>query len=155
MKLSAREDIDAPIAEVFQRLADFEGWERAAMRRGAEIHRTDALPRPAPGMAWSISFVYRGKPRRLSLTLDEIVAPGKLAFSGRGPNLEGGIVLDLIEMAPRRTRLMVKLEVRPRTLVARLFIQSLKLGRGKVEARFRARIAQVATEIDGRARGQV
>jgi carbon monoxide dehydrogenase subunit G len=153
MKLSAREDLDAPIATVFERLADFDGWARAAMRRGAEVQRTDSLSRPGPGMAWALEFPYRGKPRSLTLRLDEMAAPERLGFSGRGPNLEGGLSIDLIEMAPRRTRMTVRLEVRPRTLVARLFIQSLKLGRGKIEARFRARVAQAASEIDGRARG--
>jgi carbon monoxide dehydrogenase subunit G len=153
MKLSAREDIDAPIAVVFDRLADFDGWTRAAMRRGAEVQRRDALPRPGPGMSWALGFLYRGKHRSLALSLDEMVPPERLGFSGHGPNLEGGLSIELIEMAPRRTRMTVKLEVRPRTLVARLFIQSLKLGRGKVEARFRTRVAQAASEIDGRERG--
>lgn len=153
MKLSAREDVDAPIGVVFDRLADFDGWARAGLRRGADVQRTDALRQPGPGMTWKLGFVYRGKPRRLTLTLDEMVAPSRLAFSGLGPNLEGGLTVDLLEMTPARTRMTIKLEVRPRTLVARLFIQSLKLGRGKVESRFRARVAQLATEIDGRARG--
>ena len=34
MKLVAKYDVEAPVDFVFAQLADFEGWERAAMRRG-------------------------------------------------------------------------------------------------------------------------
>ncbi len=155
MKLSAREDIDAPIGAVFDRLADFAGWERAALRRGAEVRRADAMDRPGRGTGWTVQFTYRGKPRRIAIRLDEMITPTRLAFSGGGPNLDGGLTVELIEMAPRRTRVTTKLEIKPRTLVARLFVQSLRLARGRVEARFRARVSQIAAEIDGRARGAV
>jgi carbon monoxide dehydrogenase subunit G len=148
MKLNARQDVDLPIATVYARLTDFDGWQKAALRRGAMVARTDRMSHPAAGMSWSASFAYRGKPRQLDLSLDQIVPPERLAFSGSGPNLTGTVAIDLVEMAPQRTRVMVKLEIKPRTLVARLFIQSLKLGRSSVEDKFRARVAQVLAEIE-------
>ena len=45
MKLNVRQDIDLPIARVFARLSDFDGWQKAALRRGAEVARTDKLDR--------------------------------------------------------------------------------------------------------------
>ncbi|EKD59823.1 MAG: hypothetical protein ACD_54C01115G0002, partial [uncultured bacterium] len=43
MRFATKQDIEAPIADVFRLLSDFESWERAAMRRGAEVARTDKL----------------------------------------------------------------------------------------------------------------
>jgi hypothetical protein len=147
MRLSARQDIDVPVTLAYARLTDFDGWQKAAMRRGADIARTDALPRPAPGMTWSVAFTYRGKRRLLDLSLDNIVPPEHLGFSGAGQNLTGALSIGLTEMAPGRTRVVVKLDIKPRTLAARLFIQSLKLTRADVEGRFRSRVAQVLAEI--------
>jgi carbon monoxide dehydrogenase subunit G len=150
MKFAAREDIDAPIAEVFAGLTDFDRWQREAMRRGAVVNRTDVLPVPARGMGWTADFTYRGRPRRLNLLVDEIAAPSRLAVSGSGPNVAGTLMVDLTEMSPRRTRMIVRLEVRPRTLAARLFLQSLKLARGKVDAKFADRVRQFAARFPAR-----
>ena len=149
MRLSSKDEVEAPVAFVFAQLSDFGGWERAALRRGSEVHRTDAGDGQ---LSWSVTFSYRGKPRHLALTLDEIAPPSRLAFSGAGASLDGVLGIDLVEMAPRRTRIVVKVDVRPRTLVARLFVQSLKLARGRVETRFRTRASQIAGEIEDRYR---
>ncbi len=148
MKLSARQDIDAPIEKVFARLADFEAWQRAAMRRGAGVVRTDGLSGTARGMSWVVDFTYRGRHRRLQVMLDEFVAPSRLALSGSGPNVAGTVMVDLTALTPHRTRMIVKLDVRPKTLVARLFLQSLKLARTRVDARFRERVAQLVEKIE-------
>ena len=55
MKLEAKHDVEAPAAFVFAQLADFEGWERAAMRRGADVTRLDTLRTVGPGMTWTAS----------------------------------------------------------------------------------------------------
>jgi carbon monoxide dehydrogenase subunit G len=150
MKLSTRDDIEAPIAFVFEHLTDFEAWERAALRRGAEVQRTDRLAAPGPGLSWEVAFDFRGRRRELDLRLDRMEPPVRLVFSGVGPNSEGTLDIELIELAARRTRVAVRLEVKPRTLVARLFLQSLKLAKARVEGRFKSRVAQLAAEIADR-----
>jgi len=51
LKLAAKYDVEAPVEFVFAQLIDFEGWERAAMRRGADVSRTDKLTKAGPGMS--------------------------------------------------------------------------------------------------------
>lgn len=152
MKLSGRQDIEAPIAVVHRMLSDFDGWERGALRRGAEVTRTDTMTQPGPGMGWLVRFAWRAKPRTVTLRLDVLDPPVRLRLSGQGANLEGEAAIDLLELGARRTRVHVAVEARPRTLSARLFLQSLRLGRARVQRRFDQRLATVAADIEDRHR---
>lgn len=147
MKLSAREDIDVPQDRAFQTLARFEHWERAALRGGASVTRTDRLAAAGPGMAWQVGFAWRGKPRSLSIRLTDFDAPQGMRFEGMSPSLQGWMTIDVVRMGPRRTRLVVTLEVKPRTLASRLFLQSLRLARGRVVKRLQTSVEQLGQAI--------
>lgn len=152
MKFATKKDIEAPIDQVWAAMADFEAWERAAMRRGVEVARTDTLSAPALGMSWLARFVYRSKDRSVDLKLVEMAAPTQLGFSGISAALEFEAKVELMEMSAKRTRIHVAVEVKPRTLGARLFLQSLRLARGKVDRKFDLRVGQLATDLEQRFR---
>ena len=61
MKFSTTEDIAAPAEAVFDAFCDFASFERAAMRRGAEVQRLDHMAVPGVGMAWHAPFDMRGQ----------------------------------------------------------------------------------------------
>lgn len=152
MKLSTREDIEAPLDVVFADFADTEAWERAVLRRGAEIVRVDRLPAFGPGMAWVVTFDYRGKSRKVTVKLTEAEAPNALGFQFSAANLEGTFALEFLALSARRTRVTFAAEVKPKTLAARLLLQSVKLAKGKVDRKFQTRIAQMCNEIEERHR---
>lgn len=152
MKLTTRQDIEAPLAQVWATVTDFDAWERAAMRRGADVARTDSLRVPAAGMNWSAKFLYRGKDRSVSIALTRLDAPNRLGFKAGSQAVEADIQIELMEMAARRTRMHVSTEVHPHSLGARLFLQSLRLARARVERKFQTRVATLAREIEARAR---
>ena len=89
MRFATKQDIEAPIVDVFRILTDFEAWERAAMRRGSEVARTDKLRGVAAGMRWAARFSYRSKPRGLELELTQIEQPVLLRFAGVSQAIEG------------------------------------------------------------------
>ena len=150
MKLTSKQDIEAPLGFVFQQLADFESWERAAMRRGADVSRTDKLRAPGPGMGWLARFRYRSRDRKLEIRLDQLDPPSHLVFSGVSKLVDGEMVVDLIELGQKRTRVQVSLDLKPKTLTAKLYVQSLRLARSRVEKNFGQRIAQMTGEIEER-----
>lgn len=152
MKFSTRADIEAPIEFVYATLSDFEAFERGALRRGAEVLRTDATRGFGPGMCWNVQFSYRGKARRIEITLAAAERPVLLRYSGVSPSVDGTLALELLALSPQRTRIKVDLEVKPRTIAARLFLQSLKLVKTRLVARFKKRVATYVTEIEGRYR---
>lgn len=152
MKLSTREDIEAPLSYVFGVFADTDGWERAALRRGAEVARTDKLRGLAVGMSWAASFVYRGKPRMLTAELSRLDAPHSMGFSFVANNIDGDISIEFVELSARRTRVTIGTELKPRTLAARVFLQSLKLAKGKLERKYDQRIGLLCNDIEDRYR---
>ena len=150
MKLTTKQDVEAPVAFVWQSLTDFESWERAAMRRGADVTRTDTRPVPGPGMSWDTRFAFRGQDRTVLLRLTEMERAARLGFAGTSRLFEGPVVFELVDMSARRTRLHVTTEVLPLTLAARLLLQSLKLAKAKVTKKYDRRVAQLATELEQR-----
>lgn len=152
MRFATKQDIEAPIGDVFRIISDFETWERAAMRRGAEVSRIDKLRAVAAGMRWSARFSYRSKPRNMELELTQIDSPTLLRFAGISLAVEGVASIDLMELGGKRTRMHVVLDVSPRSLTARLFLQSLRLARARIDRKFDQRIAQLAGEIEARNR---
>ena len=152
MKLTAKQDIDAPVAFVYRVLTDFDSWERSAMRRGADVNRSDKLRQPGPGMTWIARFFYRGKDRTLTVRVDAMDAPVHLAMAAFSPVVEGQCKLDLLEMSAKRTRLHIVVDTKPKTFAARLYFQSLKLAKGRVERNLQKRTAILAAEIEDRFR---
>jgi hypothetical protein len=147
---AAKIDIEAPMDFVYAVLTDFDAWEKAAMRRGADVHRTDKRRDPGPGMAWTIGFSFRGKERVLAVTLTELDERTKLSFKAEGKLIEADQVIDLLSLAPKRTRLTLNMDIRPKTLGARLLLQSLKLARTKVQIRLNKRMVQFADDLETR-----
>lgn len=155
MKFAVKQDIEVPVAFAFAYLSDFDAWERSAMRRGAEVARTDQLRTPAAGMTWQAAFPYRGKLRKLDIRLTKMVAPNKLNLTAQSAAIEIELAVDLAEMSARRSRLHLTMEVIPRNLAARLFIQSMRLARTRMDRKFAQRVAQVVTEMETAYRDKV
>lgn len=152
MQFSTREDIEAPIGFVFDQLSDFDGFARAASRQGVDVERLDRRSSPGAGMSWRCQFTLRGKSRRLEITLQEFEPVTALVFDGESRNLSGGLRVELTETGPGRTRVQVRLDVRPLTLPARVALQSLRLAKARTRAKFSRRVRAQTDEIARRYR---
>ena len=150
MKMSAREDVEAPIAFVYEQITDFAAFERKAMRRGAEVQRVDSLAAPGPGMAWDVDFTLRGKHRKVQIALGKLDPPNGLIITSRSPAMGGQMTVDLVALSRNRTRMSLDIELSPKNLSSKLLVQSMKLARKTLNRRLRKRIAQYAAELEDR-----
>jgi hypothetical protein len=150
MKLMVKQDVEAPVAFVYKVLTDYDGWERSAMRRGADVNRTDKLRQPGPGMTWIAKFFYRGKDRTVTIRVDAMDGPGHLAIAMFSPVVEASCKMDLLELAAKRTRMHVEMDTKPKTFGAKLYFQSLKLAKARVERNVQKRFMTLAAEIEER-----
>ena len=149
MKLSAREDIEAPIDYVFDKVSDFALLERSGMRRGVEVVRKEAEGRTS----WDLAFSFRGRPRKALVTLEKVEAPNSLVAAFSSGGLTGHTAVELIALSRNRTRLSISVDFAPQTLSARLLVQSLRLAKMTISRRFKARVADIAEDIEESHRG--
>ena len=153
MKLTTRQDIEAPLDFVYAQLTDFDHFERMAMRRGAEVERTDRLRSPGVGMAWRVRFAFRGRPRTAQVRFADAEPGAHLTWAFDSPSLQGTARVELVSLSPRRTRMTVVSEVKPKTLAARLLVQSARLAKGRVQRRLDVASGKLANMIEEQARG--
>lgn len=152
MKINGKHDVDVPLGFVARILLDFPGWERAALRRGLDVRRTDNLADPGLGATWTARFSYRGKPRVIDLKVIEVDPAGRIVVAFSGKSAEGTATLVPLAMSVQRTRISATLDVQARTLAARLLFQSMRLARQRVVRRFEHRLAQFGAEVELRFR---
>jgi len=150
MEFSTKTDIEAPIAHVFAQLTDFPVFERQAMRRGADVRRRDTLARPGVGSAWDVTFKFRGKDRHVVATVTAFEMLNGYSVTATSGGLDSVMVIDLVVLSRTRTRLSVTLTLVPKTLTARIMVQSMKLGRGNLNRKFAARVEEYALDVQGR-----
>lgn len=144
MQFETKEDIDSPIEEIFAAITDFEMFERSAIRRGVEVARKGDAAAGLENLSWDVGFLFRGTKREMSLTVDRSDPPNAIDLKAKGNGMSGEMHVELLALSPRRTRMIVRFNLTPKTLAARLLVQSLKLARNKIDRRFRLRVAEFA-----------
>jgi uncharacterized protein YndB with AHSA1/START domain len=148
VKFDIHEDIAAPAEFVFRRLTDFARHERKALRQGAQVKRVDGGSDIGKGTAWDLSFDYRGKPRQMHAEIIEWTPPERFRVSAISAGLDSLSVIDVVALSRTHTRVNVAIELLPKTLTAKLLVQSLKLARSSVTGRLQGRLKDMATEIE-------
>lgn len=150
MQFTTREDIEAPIEYVFDVVSNFEGFRRQAMRRGAEVARLDSLEKPGVGMSWALAFPFRGKRRNMEIEMTEYAPTSHMVFDSRMSGLNGQVTVDCLALSRGRTRLELNVKMKPKSLSARLLVQSMKLARSSLNKRFKVRVAEFAKTTEER-----
>lgn len=141
MKFTTHNDLDVPIDYAFQRVSNFDGYERQAQRRGAQVTRVDSGV-VRVGSAWDVAFMFRGKERKMRATIAQIDGPERLLIDTTSNGLNSVTRVDLVSLSPQTTRLSVTIELAPKSLSARLLLQSLKLAKTNLNRRFKKRISE-------------
>lgn len=151
MKLTAREDITAPIAQVYNQLIDARALENGILRRGGDMRRSGNANILVQGEELSTRFGFRGRKRDVTAVMRELRAPEHIVIDARSGGMEIVSVLNLVALSPHQTRIDMSTNLKPKTLSARLLVQSLKLTRGTVDRRLRRRFRELAKIIETRA----
>ncbi|PJI85178.1 hypothetical protein BC777_3176 [Yoonia maricola] len=147
MKLSTREDIEAPISYVYNRVSDFAAFERRALRQGVEV-RCGTEGAAALGTTWDIAFEFRGRARKVKAELIKLAPEEAIEIESHSDGLLALTEVEVVALSATRTRVLVGFDMRAKTLTARLLLQSLKLAKAKITCRFKARVLDFAKAIE-------
>ena len=147
MKLSTREDIEAPVAFVYERVSDFAMFERRALRQGIDVSRR-ADSNGSIGTMWDIAFEFRGRSRKVQAELTNLVPEQLLEVESQSDGLTAITHVELVALSPTRTRVLVSFDMRAKTLTARVLLQSLKLAKATMTKRFKARVCDYARTVE-------
>ncbi|MEO1637831.1 MAG: SRPBCC family protein [Pseudomonadota bacterium] len=150
MRLTATEDVTAPADAFFAQVSDFAALADRARSLGAIVTARQEGPAVA-GMAWDIAFQFRGRDRAVVATLTRFDAPDGYTVETVMEGLIAETQVTVASLDAHRSQLEVICELSAKSLTARLLLQSLKLGRGRIAARFQARISEYAQLAAGRA----
>lgn len=150
MKLVAREDIQASASDIWSALIDFDRLEGVARGRGVKVVRTATEPLPK----WDLEFRFREKLRQAEVTVNSLEEPIRLTIYALGRSLEGHVCIDLQILGPNRTRMSVETEVKARSLSARMFLQSLKLAKGRINQRYQATASRMVGYLERQVAGR-
>lgn len=150
MKFTSQEDIEVPIEEAFSMLAEFESFERAALRRGIDVRRGSEDMIFDAGMKWDATYSLRGAEREITLELTEFDRPNAMRFDADSQGLDAILTIDLMSLSARQTRMSIMMELTPKTLPARLLVQSLKLAKTNLTKRFTSKVSDFARAMENR-----
>ncbi|AGT09256.1 SRPBCC family protein [Paracoccus aminophilus] len=147
MKFSTRQDTDLASEQLFDFLADFDRLERLMTRRGVVVRRIDPRSEPGVGRGWELSFDWRGKRRNMRLDVVRFDRPELIAIEGQSELFEISIDMAIVALTPTKSRLNMQIDVRPRSMRARLLLQTAKLGKGQLDRKFDLRIAELLGDV--------
>lgn len=150
MKFSTKEDAEIPIEELFSLLSDFDSFERIAMRHGIEITRVDETPHPIEGMRWAARGQLRGKIRDVDVVLTRYDSPSEMMFMASSNGIHATFLTELVALSRNRTRARFELDIKPKTLSARLVLQSARLARSTLTKRYKTRVANYVEDLEDR-----
>lgn len=150
MKLTARTDLDVPVDVVYTSLADHASWEREAVRNGVEIERPAGTPDSGVGATWRVRGHFKGKSRKAVIRIDQMTADQLIALSIDSPTMDGVARIEIVALSMRRSRVRMDLEIKPKTLAARLFVNTMRLAKGRVQAKFERGLAHLGGRISSR-----
>lgn len=143
MKLSTREDIEAPIVYVYKRVSDFAGFERRALRQGIDVSCRSQGAADV-GTLWDIALEFRGRARKVQAELTKLEPEHAIEIESQSDGLTAVTQVELVALSATRTRVLVSFDMRARTLTARVLLQSLKLAKATMTRRFKARVLDYA-----------
>ena len=99
-------------------------------------------------MAWASVFNVRGKNRKIEAELIGYEPCDGYEVELQSNDVTAYATLELMSLSKSRTRASFAIELKPKSLSGRLMVQTMRLGKSRLEKRFRKRAVDFALTIE-------
>lgn len=150
MKFSTRKDVNMTAQDLFRTLSDFDRLEQVIRNSRAEVTALD--PGVEGTKAWDIGFDWRGRRRVVRFALTRHDPDDALRLNGSSEAFDIVLDLTIVALTRARARVICEADLRPRTMKARLLVQTAKLNKTALDNRFAERVGRMVDQMaQGRA----
>ncbi|WP_284165312.1 SRPBCC family protein [Frigidibacter sp. SD6-1] len=151
MRLTSKTDIDATPEALFAAMTDLDWIEGLARRGGVRLERLSGAGPMGRGSSWQAVFRLRGKDRTVVSRIEAHEPPRRLLLSGETVSFSFLVEPTLIPLSRQVTRLALSVEIKPLTFGARVMIQTLKIGKSRLQQRLDRRLETAGRMLKERA----
>lgn len=100
-------------------------------------------------MIWDVAGDIRGKRRKLSIELTEHRPDNLMKFFVKSSGIEASATMEAMALTRKQSRIKVTTVLKPKTISARLILQSAKLAKNSMNRKFNHRFWTYANYIEG------
>ncbi|WP_195759859.1 SRPBCC family protein [Paracoccus sp. S-4012] len=147
MRFSSSRDVELPAEDLFDAVADIDRLEQVIASRKARVTRLG--PEDGGPMAWEVEFDWRGRTRNLSARVTRFDRPHLLGMEGAVETLDFRLTAEVVALTRERSRVTIEAEITPRSMKARLLLQTAKLTKSTLDRRFDERVAGYVDRVAG------
>lgn len=130
MKIGASRDFKRARGKVFDSFADPAQMDKVFGEQGANLRREGP---GGPGTVWHLDVVSGGKTRPMVITLVDMEKSEAMRMRVTSEMVDADVAFAFADLPERGCQVSAEIDLAPRTLTARVAIQTLRLAKGKVE----------------------
>lgn len=130
MRIGGSKDFKRARGKVFDSFADPARMDAVFGERGANLRREGP---GGPGTVWHLDVESGGKQRPMTITMVDMQKPETMRMRVTSEMLDADVAFVFSELPGGNSQVCTEIDLEPRTLTARIGIQTLRLAKGKVE----------------------
>lgn len=146
MQFKHSQVIDAPVDYVFARATDFQKFESHSGKKGISFKRQGRSPIRI-GTRWSITVPLRGRNRRFTAQLSEMVPPRTLSYKSTSSKYSAALSLNFTPIGAGMCRMDMLVAAQSRSFATSMVFNSIRLARRRINKRVVIAMEEFAEQI--------
>lgn len=146
MQFKHSQVIDAPVDYVFTRATDFKKFEARSGADGFKFSRHGKAPIRI-GTRWNITVPFRGRGRKFSAELSEMVPPRTVSYKSASMKYHAALSLTFTPINAAKCRLDMLVVAQSRSFATTMVFNSIRLARRRINKRIVETMGEFAERI--------